>query len=145
MPKFGKRSLDSLEGVHPSMVKLMTEAIKDSPIDFTIIQGVRTQKTQQEYYSWGRTKINPNTKKMTKVTNADGVTKKSNHQIKADGYGHAIDLYPYLNGSVRTEKVDKEMRTIANHIQKVADRLGIKIRKGIDFKSLPDAPHYELA
>lgn len=145
MAKFSKRSLDSLEGVHPSLQKLMHEAIKTTPIDFTIIQGVRDVKTQQEYYSWGRNKVNPNTGKMTKVTNVDGIKKKSNHQIKSDGYGHAVDLYPYINGSVRTEKVDKEMRILATHIQKVADRLGIKIRKGTDWKSPYDPPHYELA
>ncbi len=27
------------------------------------------------------------------VTNANGIDKKSNHQVKADGWGHAVDLY----------------------------------------------------
>ncbi len=144
MAIFGKRSLDNLKGVHPKMVELMKEAIKDTPIDFTIIEGVRSTARQQELYSYGRTKLNPDTKKMTTVTNVDGINKKSNHQIKEDGFSHAVDLYPYLNGSVRTEKVDKESRIIATHIQKVADRLGIKIRKGVDWKSPYDPPHFEL-
>lgn len=28
-----------------------------------------------------------------KVTNCDGYIKKSNHQAKADGYGHAVDIF----------------------------------------------------
>lgn len=151
MAKFSKRSKDNLEGVHPLMVRLMTKAIETTPIDFTVVEGVRSTKRQQEYYSWGRTVVNPNTGAVAgkplgrTVTNANGTTKKSNHQVKADGWGHAVDIYPYLNGSVRTEKIDKEQKILANHIQKVADKEGIKIRKGIDWKSPYDPPHYELA
>lgn len=76
MGTFSTRSKNNLKGVHPNLVKLVQEAIKDSPVDFTITEGVRTAKTQQEYYSWGRTKRNPNTGNMTKVTYADGVTFK---------------------------------------------------------------------
>lgn len=144
MAKFGKRSLDNLKGVHPNLVKVLEASIIDTPIDFTIVQGVRDTKTQQEYYSWGRTKINPNTKKMTIVTYVDGVKRKSNHQIKSDGYGHAVDLYAYINGSVQVNDV-KSLKIISDHIKKKAKELGIKITWGGDWKKPYDPPHFELS
>ena len=33
MGGFSKRSLDNLIGVHPNLIKIMKEAIKDSPVD----------------------------------------------------------------------------------------------------------------
>lgn len=146
MPEFSTRSKNNLKGVHPNLVKLMEEAIKDSPVDFTITEGVRTAKTQQEYYSWGRTKQNPNTGNMTKVTYADGVTRKSNHQVKADGYGHAVDLYPFFEGKVQVnhELTIFRLGMIANHIKAKAKKLGINIVWGGDWRKPYDPPHFQL-
>ena len=132
---FSKRSLDNLKGVHPDLVKLMTEAIKDSPVDFTITEGVRTAERQQMLF-----------KQRPKVTNVDGIIKKSNHQVKSDGYGHAVDLYPFYNGSVQVQdkEVIPKLKLIAVHIKAVAKCLGISITWGGDFKSLHDPPHFEL-
>lgn len=143
MPQFGKRSLQSLEGVHPNLVRLMKEAIKDSPIDFTITDGVRTTKEQQDLYAKGRTAPG------SIVTTRDGIIRKSEHQPKVDGFGHAVDLYPYVNGKIDFNAVN-ELKTIGAHIKATALRLGIKIVWGGDFKAtatLPkgwDKPHFEL-
>lgn len=140
MNKFSQRSLDTLKGVHPNMVKLMTEAIKESPVDFTIVQGVRTTQYQQSLYAQGRTA------KGKIVTNADGVKKKSNHQAKSDGYGHAVDLFPFYNGKVQLDdkEVIPKLKLISVHIKAVAKCLGIEITWGGDFKSLFDPAHFEL-
>ena len=132
---FSKRSIDNLKGVHPDLVKLMTEAIKDSPVDFTITEGVRTTERQQMLF-----------KQRPKVTNVDGIIKKSNHQVKSDGYGHAVDLYPFYNGLVQVQdkEVIPKLKLIAVHIKAVAKCLGISITWGGDFKSLHDPPHFEL-
>ena len=132
---FSKRSIDNLKGVHPDLVKLMTEAIKDSPVDFTITEGVRTTERQQMLF-----------KQRPKVTNVDGIIKKSNHQVKSDGYGHAVDLYPFYNGSVQVQdkEVIPKLKLIAVHIKAVAKCLGISITWGGDFKSLYDPPHFQL-
>lgn len=137
MAKFGKRSLDNLKGVHPSLILLMSTAICDTPIDFTIVEGVRTQKRQQELYSQGRTKPG------NIVTYADGVRSKSNHQIKADGFGHAVDIYPYINGGVKMNDV-ASLRVIANHIKNTAKRIGVKITWGGDWTKPFDPPHFQL-
>ena len=140
MYKFGKRSIDNLNGVHPKLVKILTEAIKNSPVDFTIVEGVRTTIRQQELYAQGRTKKGPI------VTYADGVKKKSNHQPKADGLGHAIDLYPFYNGQVQVTHKDviPNLKKIAAHIKKVAKDLGIPITWGGDWKKPYDPPHFQL-
>ena len=137
MNKFSQRSLNSLKGIHPDLVKVMTEAVKYSPIDFTITDGVRTTAQQQALYAKGRTVPG------TKVTNADGIRSKSNHQAKSDGYGYAVDLYAYHSGKVQVND-DKSLKTIAAHIKSVASKLGIKIEWGGDWKSIIDYPHFEL-
>ncbi|RCH53952.1 M15 family peptidase [Mucilaginibacter hurinus] len=138
MYQFGQASKSVLIGVHPNLMRVIKEAIKTSPFDFTIVEGVRTTARQQQLYAQGRATKGPI------VTYADGVRKKSNHQPKADGYGYAIDFVPFING--RTDwNADAEFTLIARHIQKVGSDLGIRITWGGDWKRPVDKPHIELA
>lgn len=137
MPKFSKRSLDALKGVHPDLILVFTTAICDSPIDFTIVEGVRTEARQKSLYAQGRTTKGPI------VTYADGVKKKSNHQPKADGFGHAVDVYPFINGAINFNDVGA-LGEIASHVKTVARKLGIPITWGGDWKKPYDPPHFEL-
>ena len=145
MAKFSQRSKDALKGVHPDLVRVMEAAIVDTPQDFTIVEGVRTAARQAELYAQGRT-IKGKAVKGPIVTKADGVTKKSNHQVKADGYGHAVDLYPYYDGKVQVqdEDVPRRLRVIANHIKGKALQMGIAITWGGDWANMYDPPHFEL-
>lgn len=136
MFKFSNRSINNLKGVHPDLVKLLTEAVKDCPIDFTIIEGVRTTERQQELYAQGRSKSG------TIVTQMDGVKQKSNHQTKKDGYGYAVDLYPFVNGKVEVNDVNSLIK-IANHIKSIALKMGIPLIWGGDWR-MKDYPHFEL-
>lgn len=152
MAQFSKRSKDNLVGVAPALVRVLDAAIVDTPVDFTVVEGRRTEATQKKYYSWGRTAVNPNTGPLKGkplgmvVTHANGTTKKSNHQPKADGYGHAVDVYPYFGGKVQTEgkEVDRRLAILAAHIKATAKRLGIAITWGGDWRSPYDPPHFEL-
>jgi len=137
MYKFSQKSIDNLQGVHPKLREVIETAITDSPVDFTVTDGVRTTEQQKELYAQGRTKPG------AVVTNADGVTFKSNHQAKADGYGYAVDLYPYYNGSVQVNDVAK-LKQIAAHIKSTAQKLGYAIEWGGDWTSIKDYPHFEL-
>lgn len=141
MKVFSKRSLDNLVGVHPNLVKIMKEAIKDSPVDFTITEGLRTTARQKQLYAQGRTTPG------IRVTQKNGVTSKSNHQAKKDGFGHAVDLYPYYNGAVQVsdKEVIPKLKLIAVHIKAVAKCLGLKITWGGDWKTPYDPPHFELS
>lgn len=128
MNKFSKRSESNLFGVHPDLVRLMRASIIDCPIDFTITEGVRTTERQQALFA-----------QRPRVTKCDGINTKSNHQIKADGYGHAVDLYAYPINVNDTENI----QIIAKHIKKKAEELGISIGWGGDWK-MKDYPHFEL-
>ena len=125
--KFSQRSLNNLKNVHPLLIKLMKAAIVNAPIDFVITEGVRTTQRQKELFKQGKSKC-------------DGVIKKSNHQVKADGYGHAVDLYPL---PIQYKDL-KPYKILSEHIKKIAKELNINITWGGDFKSFIDAPHYEL-
>ena len=142
---FTQSSLDKMEKVHPKLVEVMKEAIENSPFDFRITDGARTTEEQFALYQKGRTLPGP------KVTNCDGKKFKSNHQIKSDGFGHAVDIFPcgvIENGVYRKftseEGYDeKKLKLIANHILTVAKSKNINIEWGGNWK-MKDTPHFEL-
>lgn len=133
-----RKSLSKLEGVHPDLIKLMKEAITDSPYDFMITQGVRTAAYQHELYQQGRSKPGKI------VTNADGYKRKSNHQVKADGLGHAVD-FAVLNqdGSIDWNTISK-YDAVGKHICAVARKLNIELSWGGNWTKFKDYPHVEL-
>ena len=147
MFNYSKQSLQKLEGVHPDLVKVMKLAITNSPYDFKITQGVRTGAEQYALYCQGRTILKDKKgNKLGKVTDCDGITKKSNHQAKADGFGYAIDI-AILNPNNPKEIIwsDIAMYTkVANHIKAIAKEQNIKLEWGGDWKSFKDYPHIEL-
>lgn len=138
----GKRSLKTLEGVHPKLVEVMKKAITDSPYDFTIIQGLRTVADQKALYAQGRTKPGKI------VTYCDGVKYPSNHQAKPDGYGHAIDIV--IVDKTKKDGFDwdttSKYKKVADHVLAVAKELGINVKWGGNWSEKKrDDPHFELA
>ena len=141
-------SIEKMKGVHPKLIELMKKAICDSPYDFKIIQGLRTAEYQNSLYQQGRTKPGKI------VTKLDGYNKKSNHQAKADGYGHAVDIAVcghydqngnYVKSTTDAEMFDnKKLVEISRHVKAVAKEMGLEIVWGGDWKTLYDTPHYEL-
>ena len=142
---FTQSSLDKMKNVHPKLVEVMKAAIENSPYDFRITDGARTAEEQNYLYQQGRTRPGQ------KVTNCDGYKAKSNHQIKADGYGHAVDIFPcgvIENGEYRkftsAEGYDeKKLKLIADHILAVAKSKNVNIEWGGNWK-MNDTPHFEL-
>lgn len=141
--KPSERTLKNLKGVHADLVKVILEAMKNSPYDFTVTDAGRTAVEQNEKYQQGRTKPG------IKVTSLDGYIKKSNHQIKSDGYAYAVDLYVIVNGKLRAEggdyeKYKKEINEVSKHILDTAKRLKTNIVWGGNWKTPFDPPHFEL-
>lgn len=134
--KLGNRSRNRLEGVHPSLIKLIEYALIDSPFDFGIPRdgGARTLDKQKELYAKGRTTSG------NKVT----WTLNSKHLIKSDGYSHAFDLYAYVNGKAYWDS--KYIDPIGKHILKCAKELDINLQWGITTKSGKhvDKGHFQL-
>lgn len=82
----GKRSLDELSGVHPDLVGVVKLAIQYTTVDFGVHDGLRTLQEQRALVAKGASK-----------------TMNSMHRTQKDGYGHAVDLVPYVGGRLRWE------------------------------------------
>lgn len=125
--KFSKNSLDRLnhEKLHPDLKRLMIEAIKTSPIDFSVLETVRTVAQQKSNVAKGVSR-----------------TMKSRHipSTNASGLCEAIDIAPY---PINWHDI-KRFILLANHIKETAKSLNIGIVHGGDWKSFKDYPHYEL-
>ena len=134
-----KRSLDNLEGVHPSLVEVVKRAIELTSQDFIVIEGVRTQARQDELWAQGRTKPGP---VVTWTKDA------SSHGIGSDGFGHAVDVCPYPVDWNDLSKFD----AIALAMFSAASEIGVRLRWGADWdmdgkpreRGESDSPHFEL-
>ena len=81
-----ERSKSNLVGVHPDMVRVVEHAIKISAQDFTVFEGLRTRERQAQYVARGVSK-----------------TMNSKHLRQPDGFSHAVDLLPWIDGGPRWE------------------------------------------
>jgi peptidoglycan L-alanyl-D-glutamate endopeptidase CwlK len=77
----GTASRAHLDGVHPKLVAVVERAIQITAQDFTVHEGLRTLAQQ-------------------KLNVAKGVSRTlaSKHIPQPDGYGHAVDLVPWVDG-----------------------------------------------
>lgn len=137
--KLGARSLERLVGVHPKLVEVVKRAIALSTVDFTVLEGVRSQARQNELYAQGR----------ARPGNIVTWTKTSNHFKNAKtGYGHAVDLVPFPVDWNDLKKFDQ----ISRAMFQAADELNTPIRWGADWdrdgkpreRGETDSPHFEL-
>ena len=115
-----QRSKDRLKGVHPDLVKVIEEAIKGSPLDFSISEGLRSKERQKELFDAGKSQ-----------------TMNSRHIT-----GHAVDIAVLVDGKVTWDF--SKYQLVADHIKKVAKELKIDIVWGGDWQSFKDGPHFEL-
>lgn len=115
-----EKSLQRLQGVHPDLVKVVHRAIALTPIDFRVIEGLRTQERQKYLYAKGATR-----------------TLNSRHLT-----GHAVDLVPLVNGQPSWNWDDYYPLSAA--IKQAAQELGIAVEWGGDWTSFKDGPHWQL-
>ena len=120
MFSFGAKSSEKLAKVHPDLQRVFNEAIKNSPLDFSITEGLRTKERQKELFSAGKSQ-----------------TMNSRHLT-----GKAVDIAVIKDGEVTWDL--KYYRIVTDHIKKVAKQLVIPIVCGIDWVSFVDGVHIEL-
>lgn len=84
--RLGSRSRQELRGVHPGLVRVVERAICLTTQDFSVHDGIRTEEDQRDLVRRGASK-----------------TMNSRHLRQPDGYGHAVDLVPYVGGRLRWE------------------------------------------
>lgn len=152
----GNASRAELKGVHPDLVRVVERAIQITKQDFSVHDGLRTEAEQRQYVKTGVSQ-----------------TMNSMHRPQADGFGHAVDLVPFINGKMRWEW--PAIYPIAAAVWQAAKELNVQIRWGgawIDMrdvkagtptemkaavdaygarqrakgkKAFTDGPHFELA
>ena len=83
--KLGKSSMAELVGVDARLVEIVKLAITTTTQDFTVFDGLRTAADQRALYNRGASQI-------------DGYSKIGKHQAQSNGFGHAVDLVPWING-----------------------------------------------
>lgn len=104
--KLGQRSLKNLQGVHPDLVRVVHATILETPVDFTVIEGVRTLERQKKLVASGASQ-----------------TLASRHLG-----GFAVDLAAYVGG-----RIDWSLGLyyqIAATVQNVSKALAVPIRWG---------------
>ena len=116
----GAKSKEKLQGVDIRLVRLVEQAIKETTVDFTVLEGLRTPERQQQLVNDGYSQ-----------------TLKSKHLT-----GHAVDLVAIVDGKVSWDK--QYYPEIARAMKKAAADQQVNIRWGGDFKSFFDGPHFEL-
>lgn len=133
------RKGDELGRAHPLLRVWLTRARAELPFEIAVVSSTRTYAEQDRIYQWGRTTVNPYTgpilpgKPLGRIaTNARGG--QSPHQVRADGYSHAIDLRP---GAATFE----EYQQLGEHAQSYG------LTWGGTFKvdGAADLPHVETA
>lgn len=115
-----KKSKEKMEGIDMRLVRLVEQAINETEIDFTVLEGLRTPERQQQL-----------------VNDGFSQTMKSKHLT-----GHAVDLGAIVDGKLSWDK--KHYPAIAVAMKKAAADQNVNIRWGGDFKSFFDGPHFEL-
>ena len=100
-----QRSLTNLRGVHPDLVRLIEAAIKNTPIDFVVTEGLRSPARQRELIKAGASQ-----------------TMRSRHLT-----GHAVDLACMVERKVRWdwplyEKLAKHIKDTYNYSFKTREQ-----------------------
>lgn len=115
-----QKAQDRLTGVHPDLIKVVRGAMVTSPLQFTILEGVRSLARQEQLVKAGAS-----------------TTMKSRHLT-----GHAVDLGAMVNGNVRFDW--PLYYKLAEIIKGAATDAKIPIEWGGDWKTFPDGPHFQL-
>ena len=107
MPRFGKRSKERLRGVDAKLQNVLNEVVKY--FDITIIEGLRSQKRQNELVAQGKSK-----------------TKFGKHVD-----GKAVDIAPYpIDWKARDD-----FHLLGGFVLGIASQMGVKIRWGGDWSA----------
>jgi hypothetical protein len=117
---FSPRSIRNLVGVHPDLVSIMHKTLEITPLDFCVIEGLRSEEKQRLLFKSGASK-----------------TMNSRHLT-----GHAVDIAVLPDGKLSWdfEYYDE----IQKYVKQASQLLELPIEWGGDWKSFKDGPHFQL-
>ena len=122
MRSYSSRSRANLVGVHPDLRRVIDRALQDSPLDFAVIEGLRTKDRQAQLVASGASK-----------------TMNSRHLT-----GHAVDLLPLDPATGRGEFAWPLYDKLGPAVKDAARKEGVPIVWGGDWATFKDGPHFEL-
>lgn len=102
---FSARSLKNLRGVHPHLIAIACTALRNSLVDFVVVEGLRSAKRQRYLYDSGRSKLKTGSAHLA---------------------GYAIDCYPIVNGDVIVDKIPPFIDMAKGFISTVASHSAIR-------------------
>ena len=121
MRKWSARSLKNLNGIHPDLRRVMDRALQESPLDFVVIEGLRTKERQKQLV-------------------ASGASRTMNSRHLTD---HAVDLVPIgPNGKAAFDW--PLYHKLGPAVKAAAEKEGVALDWGGDWTSFKDGPHFEL-
>lgn len=124
--KLRQRDIEQIEECHPLIQKLCYAAAADDDFPaFIVVDGARTVEEQRRNVAKGVSK-----------------TMRSRHIPAANGWSHAIDIAPLVNGKLSWDW--QYYYPLADHMKRLAADLGVPIEWGGDWKSFKDGPHWQL-
>lgn len=150
---FGKASESRLIGLKPGLIAVNRRALSYGLMDFSVVQGVRTEDEQRALYAQGRELLHQvNFRRqlaglapITEKENSRNVTwtLKSNHLKQPDGFGHAYDVAPYFDGEIQWNNLEAFNFLATLHLR-AALELGEPLEWGGHFSKNKDRPHFQL-
>jgi peptidoglycan L-alanyl-D-glutamate endopeptidase CwlK len=121
MRKYSNRSLRNLKGIHPDLRRVIDRALQDSPLDFIVIEGLRTKDRQAKLVASGASQ-----------------TMNSRHIT-----GHAVDLLPIgPNGAAFDWPL---YHKLGPAVKAAARAEGVELEWGGDWRTFKDGPHFQLS
>jgi peptidoglycan L-alanyl-D-glutamate endopeptidase CwlK len=110
-----------MNGIHPDLRRVLDRALQDSPLDFIVIEGLRTKERQEQLVASGA----------SKTLNSRHIT------------GHAVDLMPI--GPDGKGAFDWPLyNQLGPAVKAAAVAEGVELDWGGDWKKFKDGPHFEL-
>lgn len=113
-----------LRDAHPDLARAVNLAIYYTSMDFSVHEVLRSIERQKEY-----------------VARGVSWTMNSKHLKQPDGYAHAIDLVPYVDGKLRWEWPC--IYPIALAMRRAAIELRVPIRWGGTWSAINELPAVE--
>lgn len=119
------KSLSLLQKVHPDLAKVTKRAAEVCLVEFIVTCGARTLAEQKVLVAKGFSK-----------------TMRSRHIPGGNGFSHAVDVAPVIDGKVRWDW--PPFHKIADAMKRAARELKVPIEWGGDWKTFKDGPHFQL-
>lgn len=143
---FGERSLEQLATLHPDLQLIMLESLKNTDVDFSLVEGHRTVERQNKLYKKGLSKI-------------DGIKTIGKHNVYPS---EAVDIVIYTSNRDMRKRIAYDfihLAYVGGVITSTAKQLFVQgkishlIRWGLNWdrdgilkfdQTFIDAPHFEI-